>query len=154
MKAVKIYPSNPIKVANGFRKFAIWFKIDIPLKLMFAKIHITIPAGAAIATALPKTNNVLSKIERTKTFPNCGFLYGGSSNTKDDGIPLRIVLESILDITSVIIIPITTSRITARVDKIEDHIPKVVPAINIEAIVIKNGNLPVTRNKVIGKYGD
>ena len=31
----------------------------------------------------------------------------------------------------------------------DDQIPKVVPAINIEAIVIKNGNLPIARNKVI-----
>ena len=109
----------------------------------------TIPAGAAIATALPKTNNVLSKSERTKTFPNGGILYGGSSNTKDDEIPLRSVLESILDIISVIIMPNTTTKITVRVDKIEDHIP--VLAINIEAIVIKKGNLPVARNKVISK---
>ena len=55
-------------------------------------------------------------------------------------------------LSSQIIIPITTTRTTARVDKIDDHIPNVVPAINIEAIVIKNGNLPVTRNKVISKY--
>ena len=48
--------------------------------------------------------------------------------------------------------PIITITITANVDKIEDHIPNVVPTINIEAIVIKNGNLPVTRNKVISKY--
>ena len=99
-----------------------------------------------------RTNNVLSKIERTKTFPNWGFLYGGSSNTKDDGIPLRIVLDKSLDIISVIIIPITTTKTTASVDRIDDHIPNVVPAINIEAIVIKNGNLPVARNEIISKY--
>ena len=45
-----------------------------------------------------------------------------------------------------------TTKTTARVDKIEDHTPKVVLAINIEAIVIKKGNLPITRNKVISKY--
>ena len=121
---------------------------------IFAKSHITIPAGAAIAIALPRTNKVLSKIERTKTFPNWGFLYGGSSNTKDEGNPLSTVLDNIFDITSVIIIPITTTKTTANVDKIDDHIPNVVPAINIEAIVIKNGNLPVTRNKIISKYSN
>ncbi len=99
-----------------------------------------------------RTNNVLSKIERTKTFPNWGFLYDGSSNTKDDGIPLRIVLDKSLDIISVIIIPITTTKTTVSVDKIDDHIPNVLPAINIEAIVIKKGNLPVARNKVVSKY--
>ena len=121
---------------------------------MFANSHIRIPAGAAIATALPRTNKVLSKIERTKTFTNCGLLYGGSSNTKDEGIPLRSVLESILDIISVIIIPITTTKTTASVDKIDDQTPNAVPAINIEAIVIKKGNLPVTRNKIISKYSN
>ena len=59
-----------------------------------------------------------------------------------------------MDITSVIIIPITTTKTTARVDNIDDHIPNVVPAINIEAIVIKNGNLPVARNKIISKYSN
>lgn len=41
---------------------------------MFANNQITRPAGAATAIALPSTNKVLSKIERTKTFPICGFL--------------------------------------------------------------------------------
>lgn len=51
-------------------------------------------------------------------------------------------------------IPSTTTKTTVIVDKKEDHIPNVVPAINIEAIVIKNGNLPVARNKVISKYSN
>ena len=37
---------------------------------MFAKIQIIRPAGAATEIALPNTNKVLSKIDRTKTFPN------------------------------------------------------------------------------------
>ena len=47
---------------------------------MLPKIHITIPAGAATAIALPNTNKVLSKTDLIKIFPNCGFLYGGSSS--------------------------------------------------------------------------
>ena len=81
--------------------------------------------------------------------PICGFLYGGSSKTKDEGIPLRIVLDKILEMIRVIIIPIMITKTTDKVDKMEDQIPNVLPAINIEAIVIKNGNLPITRNKVI-----
>ena len=101
-----------------------------------------------------RTNNVLSKIERTKTFTNWGFLYGGSSNKKEEGIPLRIVLDKSLDIISVIMIPKRTTKTTVSVDKTDDHMPNVVPAINIEAIVIKKGNLPITRNKVISKYSN
>lgn len=98
------------------------------------------------------TNNVLSKIERTKTLPICGFLYGGSSSTNDEGIPFSIVLDKTLDIISVIIIPIIITKTTHNDDKIDDQTPKVLPAINIEAMVIKNGNLPVTRDKIISKY--
>ena len=39
-------------------------------------------------------------------------------------------------------------------DKIDDQIPKVLPAINIEEIVIKKGNLPIARNKIISKYSN
>ena len=39
---------------KGFKKFAIWLKIDNPYISIFAKSHITIPAGAAIDIALPK----------------------------------------------------------------------------------------------------
>ena len=65
-----------------------------------------------------------------------------------------MVLDNILDIISVIIIPITITKTTVRVDRIDDQIPNVVPAINIEAIVIKNGNLPIARNKIICKYSN
>ena len=50
--------------------------------------------------------------------------------------------------------PIIITKITDKVDKMEDQIPKVVPAINIDAIVIKNGNLPIARNKIISDYGN
>ena len=101
-----------------------------------------------------RTNSVLSKIERTKTFPIWGLLYGGSSSTKDDGIPLRTVLDNIFDITNVIIIPSIMTKTTDNADKIDDQIPSALPAMNIEEIVIKNGNLPVTRNKIVSKYSN
>jgi len=55
---------------------------------------------------------------------------------------------------SVIRIPITITKTTDNVDKIDDQIPKVVPLIKIVAIVIKNGNLPITRNKIICKHSN
>lgn len=90
------------------------------------------------------TNKVLSNIDLIKIFPICGFLYGGSSSTNDDGIPFNIVFDKILDIINVSIIPKSITRITERVDMIEDVIPDTLLAINIVAIVIRNGNLPVT----------
>ena len=90
------------------------------------------------------TNIVLSSIDLIIIFPTCGFLYGGSSSTNDDGIPFSIVFDRILDIINVSIIPKSITRITERVDMIEDVIPDTLLAINIVAIVIRNGNLPVT----------
>ena len=101
--------------------------------------------------ALPNTNNVLSNIERTNIFPNCGFLYGGNSNTIDDGIPFNIVFDNILDIINVKNIPNIITTITASVDKIDDRNPlppAYAPAINIVAIEIRNGNLPLQGKKL------
>ena len=151
IKAVKIYPSNPINFANGFKKFAIIINKLSPFIPTFANIQITSPAGAATTIALPKTNNVLSKIERTNIFANCGFLYGGNSNTIDDGIPFNIVFDKILDIINVKHIPNIITMITAIVDNIEDRIlfpPAYAPAIKIVAIDIKNGNLPLHGTKL------
>ena len=117
----------------------------------FAINHITRPAGAATDIALPKTNNVLSNIERTNIFPNCGFLYGGNSKTIEDGIPFNIVFDNIFDITSVKNIPNIITTITANVDNIDaknPFPPANAPAINIVAIVIKNGNLPLHGTKL------
>ena len=106
---------------------------------------------AATEIALPNINIVLSNIDLTNTFKNCGFLYGGNSNTKEDGIPFSIVLDKILDIISVIIIPNIITKITDKVDRIDAPIPPIVPAINILAIVIKNGNLPLHGTKLFVK---
>ena len=60
-----------------------------------------------------------------------------------------MVLDKILDITNVIIIPNIITIITAIVDKIDAPIPPIVPTINIVAIVIKNGNLPLHGTKLL-----
>jgi len=74
MKAVNIYPSSPISLAKGSKKFAIYVRRVLLAKLILAKSHITAPAGAATDKALPKTKSVLSNMERTITLVICGFL--------------------------------------------------------------------------------
>lgn len=58
----------------------------------------------------------------------------------------NIVLDNIFDINNVIPIPNNITIITAIVDKMDAPIPWIAPAINIVAIVIRNGNLPITWN--------
>ncbi len=115
MKAVSIYPSSPISFAKGSRKFAIYVKILESPNDIFAKSQITIPIGAATETALAKTNKVLSSKDLTKILPICGFLYGGSSNIKEEGTPLSKVLERSFEIISVKNIPSNIIKITVRV---------------------------------------
>ena len=110
---------------------------------MFANSHITSPAGAAIATALPNTNSVLSSIDLTNICPICGFLYGGSSSTNEVLSPFKIVLLKNFDIRSVNKIPSNTINSTVIVDTIEEFAFVNTPPINILDIVIKNGNLPL-----------
>lgn len=62
-----------------------------------------------------------------------------------------MVLESNLEIPKVNKIPNKITKITAKVDTMEAPNPCIVPAIKIVLIAIKKGNLPVTRNKIIGK---
>ena len=135
---------------------------------MFANNHITRPAGAATATALPSTNKVLSNIDLISTCPICGFLYGGSSNTKDELVPFNIVFDKILETSKVINMPskITPNTVIVAI-KVEPKPAELLiakfsatsvptspacstlfplitaPAIKILAIVIKKGNLPL-----------
>ena len=60
-----------------------------------------------------------------------------------------MVFDNILEINNVKNIPNKITKITATVERIELPIPWILPAIKIVAIAIKNGNLPVTRYKVI-----
>ena len=142
MNAAKMYPSIPINLANRSKNVAICVSILIPPTYIFPIIQIIIPAGSATVIALPKTNNVLSNIERISTFPICGFLYGGNSNIKDDGIPFNTVFDRILETIKVIPIPSSITNNTMIVDTIDEKPPKLF-AKNMVAIVIKNGNLPL-----------
>lgn len=144
---VKIYPSRPINLANGFKAFAIKSNIDIPPTLILENSHITIPAGAAIEIALPSTNKVLSNKERINILPICGVLYGGSSNVKDEGSPFNIVLDNIFETNKVSKIPNKTTNITTIAATKPENIPAIEPEINIVATVIKNGNLPLHGTK-------
>ena len=62
-----------------------------------------------------------------------------------------MVFDNILEISKVKKIPNNITKMTARVETIEAPNPCIVPAIKIVLIAIKKGNLPVTRNKIIGK---
>ena len=90
---------------------------------IFANNQITIPIGAATEIALANTNKVLSSKDLTIIFPIWGFLYGGSSNINEEGEPLSIVLERKFEIARVRNIPSKITKITARVDTIEERKP-------------------------------
>lgn len=74
MNARRMYPSIPSSRPKGSKIFALRSRMLIPLTLVFAISHITRPAGAATATALARTNMVLSKSDLTKIRPIWGFL--------------------------------------------------------------------------------
>ena len=100
------------------RKFAQWVRMLILFIDIFAIIQITIPAGAATTIARPSTKSVRSKIERRITFPICGFLYGGSSRVKEDGIPRRIVWDKIFEINNDMRIPIRIIEVSIKVEDV------------------------------------
>ena len=81
INAIKITPSSPKIRANGSKNDEQILSRLAPSTVMFAISQIISPAGAATAAALPKTNKVLSKIERIITFVNCGLRKEGSSRT-------------------------------------------------------------------------
>ena len=115
---------------------------------MFARSHIISPHGAAAVQALPRTKIVLSKIERTKTLPNCGRRYGGSSRVKEEGIPLSRVCDKSLDIASVAATP---SRIAPRSRSADITDENLFPAVtkNIVIIAIIVGNRPLQGTKLL-----
>ncbi len=95
-------PSNPIILANGSRKSEHILNNEVPFIFVLPIIHINIPAGIATIIARYRTFKVLSINDLIIVFIISGFRYGGSSKVKDDGIPLRNVMDSTLDIISVI----------------------------------------------------
>ena len=71
-KAVRITPSIPISFPKGSIASVQCMSRVLSPAVTFAKIHITIPAGAATLTALPSTNKVRSNTERIIVLPICG----------------------------------------------------------------------------------
>ena len=148
MNASNITPSSPIRFANGFKKVEVCIKIEVLLICILAIIQINSPAGIAIITALPSTNKVLSNIDLIITLPICGFLYGGSSSIKEDGIPFKRVCESILDTRNVRSIPNIITAVKISMDII--LLPKIIPPVkNMVIIAIKVGNLPLHGMKLL-----
>jgi hypothetical protein len=65
-------------------------------------------------TARLNTNRVLSIRDRISIFPIWGFLKGGSSNVKEEGIFLNIVVASIRETIKVVTTPKTTRKTTVN----------------------------------------
>ena len=100
------------------------------------------PAGAATNTALPRTNRVLSNIERIITFPIWGRLYGGNSKINDDGIPFKMVFDKNFEVKNVINTPIMIVPVSSSVDTKDLYGKAITPAKNIDIIAINLGNAP------------
>lgn len=148
INAIKIYPSRPNDFAKGSIKLAAEDKMLISPINIFAIIHIINPAGIATNTARPKTNNVLSRMDRTMIFPTCGFLYGGNSRVKLEGIPLRNVLDSNLEIINVITTPNMIILVRINADIIDLNGPESDPTKNMAITEISMGNLPLQGTKL------
>lgn len=119
IKAINITPSSPIIFANGSKNVETYVKMLASPTVIFAINHIIKPAGAATAAALPKTNSVRSKIERTITFPTCGFLYGGNSRVYEEGTPFKIVFDNIFVTAKVASIPNRITKVSKTADRRE-----------------------------------
>ena len=98
-------PSRPMAFPKGLRAFATLRRRLAPRKDVFARIHVTMPAGAEIMAALTKTNTVRSRNDRIMVLSIWGRLYGGSSMANAEGMPFRTVLDRTHDMTRVINIP-------------------------------------------------
>ncbi len=150
MKANRITPSSPIRLAKGSRKSEHTTNKVLSPIVMFAKAQIKSPAGAATATALLSTNRVLSKIDLTNTFAICGFLYGGNSSVNEDGTPFSTVLDNTYDISIDINIPIRITIVKSAAAMKLCKTPKLHTK-NMVSIDIKVGNLPLHGTKLFVK---
>ena len=145
IKAINIIPSSPMRRAKGSRKFAQYFNKVTSPTVTFANIQITNPAGAATAAARPKTKSVLSQMERTMIRPTCGFLYGGNSRVKEEGIPFKIVWDNSLETANVIKIPRRITRVKSSAERTESNSPPDVPIKNIVKMAMMVGNTPPSK---------
>lgn len=148
MNAMRITPSSPRSLANGSRKPQQCVSRLTPPASTLASSHMTSPAGAATTTARPRTNNVLSNIERTITFPICGRLYGGNSNVKEDGTPFSSVLDNTPETRNVINTPSTITAVSIIAARSVAPGPPSVPMKNIVISAINVGNLPLHGTKL------
>lgn len=73
MNAIIITPSRPIREPIGLRNAEQYPNNEVPFTEMFAISQIISPDGAATIAALPRTNRVLSRMERIRTFIISGF---------------------------------------------------------------------------------
>ena len=143
MNARRITPSSPIKLPSGSRKSAITLRsIELPT-FMFASTHITSPAGAATATARSRTKKTFSFTVCHIIFKNCGFLYGGSSRTKEDASPFRIVFVKANEDSIVAAIDEAIKLSNTKADS------KLFFVKNIAVIAINKGNTPPTLRKLL-----
>ena len=139
-------PSIPKSLPNGSRKSAhLESSVTSPTD-MFARSHSISPAGAATVTALPRTNTVLSRSERTSTLPICGRRYGGSSRAKEVAVPFRTVFERNRDIIKVRTAPraMTPVSISALA-----KFPPLPATASIPIRVISAGNRPLQGIKTL-----
>ena len=142
-------PSIPKSFANGSKNEEQCAKSDISPIDMFAIIHIIKPAGAATHTARPRTNSVLSNMERTMTFPICGLRYGGSSNVNEEGNPFNIVFDKNFDAAKVIATPRTITPVKSAAEIKVAPAPADAPTKNIDIIAIKVGKRPLQGTKLL-----
>ncbi len=120
-----ITPSIPSALPMGSSAVAIKDRRVSPSILQYPSSQSTMPAGAATTTARPSTKRVRSSNERMSTSPTFGFRNGGNSSTKDEGIPLRMVLDNIFALRSVITTPSTINPVSKMADKILPTTPEV-----------------------------
>lgn len=127
IKASSMTPSIPMTWANGSRNPEQCARSVASPTEILAISQMMSPAGAATTIARPRTNRVLSKIERTITFPICGFRYGGSSSVKEEGTPFNTVADRIFEIRSVMSTPRTMTPARIAADRTEENAPAALP---------------------------
>lgn len=121
-KPARIVPSSPMRCASGSKNPVKMERRLLSAISMLAAIHMRIPAGAAAIKARPRTNSVRSRRECTRILPILGFRYGGSSRTKEEGIPFNIVLDRKKEVRSVIPTPRSMNKVKIKAVVREERI--------------------------------
>ena len=96
--AKRIAPFIPSHAPTGSSTCESFASAGRPSSAIFPSSHRSKPRRCwPRPAALPSTKRLLSRSERTITFPICGLRNGGSSSVKWDGAPLRTVFPSSKD---------------------------------------------------------